>query len=112
MRVPVGQPVGSACRRCGQCSGRSQPGTRITARVSRTSGALDPCTRTLFVKIDVANAKDFFVGGSFAYVTSHLAVPTEPLIPVNALVLRDNNQYAVVPDERNVAHFRPAQLQN
>ncbi|HEX3484775.1 MAG TPA: efflux RND transporter periplasmic adaptor subunit [Micropepsaceae bacterium] len=88
----------------------ANPGRRITARVSRTSGQLDPRTRTLLVEIDVANAKDFFVGGSFAYVTLHLAVPPEPQVPVNALVLRDNKQYVAVPDNANVVHFRPIEL--
>ena len=56
------------------------------------------------------NAKDFFVGGSFAYVTLHLSVAAEPQIPVNALVLRDNKQYVVVPDDKDVVHFRPVEI--
>jgi len=88
----------------------ANPSRRITARVSRTSGALDPRTRTLLVEIDVPNAKDFFVAGSFAYVTLHLAVPSEPQVPVNALVLRDNKQYVAVPDAENVVHFRSVEL--
>jgi RND family efflux transporter MFP subunit len=88
----------------------ANPGRRMTAKVSRTSGTLDPRTRTLLVEIDVSNAKDFFVGGSFAYVTLHLAVPQEPEIPVNALVLRDNKQYVAVPDDKNTVHFRPVEL--
>ncbi len=88
----------------------ANPSRRITARVSRTSGELDPKTRTLLTEIDVPNAKDFFVGGSFAYVTLHLSVAAEPQIPVNALVLRDNKQYVVVPDDKDVVHFRPVEI--
>jgi RND family efflux transporter MFP subunit len=88
----------------------ANPARRVTAKVSRTSGALDPKTRTLLVEIDVPNAKDFFVGGSFAYVTLHLHVSAEPQVPVNALVLRDNKQYVAVPDDNNIVHFREVDI--
>jgi multidrug efflux pump subunit AcrA (membrane-fusion protein) len=80
------------------------------ARVSRTSGTLDPRTRTLLVEIDVPNGKDFFVGGSFAYVTLHLQVAPAPQIPVNALVVRDNKQYVAVPDTKDVVHFHEVEV--
>lgn len=88
----------------------ANPNRRLTARVSRTSGTLDPKTRTLLTEIDVPNAKDFFVGGSFAYVTLHLHVMVEPQVPVNALVLRDNKQYVAVPDADNVVHFHQVEI--
>ena len=84
----------------------ANPSRRATARVSRTSGELDPRSHTLLVEIDVPNATDFFVGGSFAYVSLHLSVPPQPQVPVNALVLRDNKQYVAVPDNKNIVHFR------
>jgi membrane fusion protein, multidrug efflux system len=88
----------------------ANPSRKITAQVSRTSGALDPKTRTLLAEIDIPNAKDFFVGGSFAYVTLHLHVAPDPEVPVNAIVLRDNKQYVAVPDENNVVHFHAVQI--
>jgi len=88
----------------------ANPSRKITARVSRTSGTLDPRTRTLLVEIDIDNNKDFFIGGSFAYVSLHMKVPTEPQVPVNALVVRDNQQFLAVPDEGNVVHFRAVQI--
>ena len=88
----------------------ANPARRVTARVSRTSGALDPRTRTLLTEIDLPNAKDFFVGGSFAYVTLHIQVTQEPQVPVNALVLRDNKQFVAVPDDKDVVHFRPVEI--
>jgi RND family efflux transporter MFP subunit len=84
----------------------ANPDRKITAQVSRTSGELDTRSRTLLVEIDLVNKEDFFVGGSFAYVTLHLSVPAEPQIPVNALVLRDNKQYVAVPDKDGILHFR------
>jgi RND family efflux transporter MFP subunit len=90
----------------------ANPSRKITAHVSRTSGELDPKTRTLLVEIDVNNPKDFFVGGSFAYVTLHLKVPSSPQVPLNALVLRDNKQFIAVPDATNTVHFRPVQVES
>lgn len=89
----------------------ANPARKMAARVSRTSGELDPKSRTLLVEIDVQNPKDFFVGGSFAYVTLHLKVPSEPQVPLNALVLRDNKQFIAVPDAANVLHFRPVNVE-
>jgi membrane fusion protein, multidrug efflux system len=90
----------------------ANPTRKITARVSRTSGELDPRTRTLLVEIDVQNPKDFFVGGSFAYVTLHLQVPPAPEVPLNSLVLRDNKEYIAVPDDKDIVHFRPVQVES
>ncbi len=88
----------------------ANPDRRISAEVSRTSGTLDPKTRTLLVEIDVPNSNQFFVSGSFAYVTLHLTVAPEPQIPVNAIVLRDNKQYVAIPDESNIVHFREVEI--
>jgi membrane fusion protein, multidrug efflux system len=88
----------------------ANPARRFTAAVSRTSGALDPRTRTLLAEIEIPNAKDFFVGGSFAYVTLHLHVAPEPQVPVNALVLRNNKEYVAVPDDQNIVHFREVDI--
>lgn len=90
----------------------TNPSRKIAAKVSRTSGELDPKSRTLLVEIDVPNRGDFFIGGSFAYVTLRLKVSPEPQIPLNALVLRENQQFVAVPDDRNVLHFRPVQVES
>lgn len=89
----------------------ANPARRMSAKVSRTSGELDVKSRTLLVEIDVQNRGDYFVGGSFAYVTLHLKVPPAPQVPLNALVLRDNRQYVAVPDDRDIVHFRPVQVE-
>ncbi len=90
----------------------ANPARRMSAKVSRTSGELDVKSRTLLVEIDVQNRGDYFVGGSFAYVTLHLKVPPAPQVPLNALVLRDNRQYVAVPDDRDIVHFRPVQVES
>jgi membrane fusion protein, multidrug efflux system len=90
----------------------ANPSRKMTAKVSRTSGELDTKSRTLLVEIDLDNRGNFFVGGSFAYVILHLKVPAAPQVPLNALVLRDNRQYVAVPDDSNVLHFRPVQVES
>jgi membrane fusion protein, multidrug efflux system len=90
----------------------TNPSRKISARVSRTSGELDTKSRTLLVEIDLDNRQAFFVGGSFAYVTLHLKVPPAPQVPLNALVLRENRQFVVVPDDKNIVHFRPVQVES
>ena len=50
----------------------------VKAKIARTSGELDPRTRTLFVELEVDNADRFLVPGSFAYVTLHVPVPELP----------------------------------
>lgn len=90
----------------------ANPGRKISARVSRTSGELDPKSRTLLVEIDVQNRGDFFIGGSFAYVSVHLKVPPTPEVPLNALVLRENRQFVAVPDDRNILHFHPVEVES
>jgi len=90
----------------------ANPARKMSAKVSRTSGELDTKSRTLLVEIDLVNRGDFFVGGSFAYVTLHLNVPPAPQVPLNALVLRDNRQFVAVADDKDVLHFRPVQVES
>ncbi len=45
------------------------PARKVQAKIARTSGELDPRTRTLFVELEVDNKDHFLVPGSFAYVT-------------------------------------------
>jgi len=90
----------------------ANPARKMSAKVSRTSGELDTKSRTLLVEIDLVNRGDFFVGGSFAYVTLHLNVPPAPQVPLNALVLRENRQFVAVADDKDVLHFRPVQVES
>ncbi|HEY3919261.1 MAG TPA: efflux RND transporter periplasmic adaptor subunit [Stellaceae bacterium] len=76
---------------------------RIAAKISRTDGALDPKTRTLYVEIDIDNTGNFLIPGSFAYVTLHLPVKSYPQLPVTALIMRGGKSYvAGVTDDGKV----------
>ncbi len=82
----------------------------VRARIARTSGQLDPRTRTLFVEIEVDNEDRFLVPGSFAYVTLHVPVASYPQIPVAALTVRGSNTSVAVVDESGIVRFRPVKV--
>ncbi len=82
----------------------------IHAQISRTAGALDPKTRTLYLEIDVDNAENYFVSGSFVYVTLHLHVKSYPQIPVSALVLRGDQNFLAAVGDDGIVKLRPVRL--
>src|SRR5581483_10207957 len=76
-----------------------------TATISRTAGAMDQKTRTLYVEIDVDNSDDFLAAGSFAHVTLRLPLKSYPQIPAAALLTRGGTQLVGVLDEANQIHY-------
>ena len=81
----------------------SDASRHVTAKISRTTGALDPKTRTLYIEIDVDNGNNFLVPGAFAYVSLHLPMTSYPQLPVSALIMRSGKSYvAAVTDEGKV----------
>jgi multidrug efflux pump subunit AcrA (membrane-fusion protein) len=71
----------------------SNPDRTTKVKISRTAGALDPKTRTLYIELDVDNRANFLVPGAFVYVTLRLTVPSLLQLPVSALVIRNNTSY-------------------
>jgi RND family efflux transporter MFP subunit len=87
------------------------PGRKFSGRVTRTSNALDPTSRTLLTEVQMDNPGGILMPGMYAQVD--LAVPrTDPplVIPGDTLVMRsDGPQVAVVrPD--GIVHFTKIQL--
>ena len=80
---------------------------QIPARVSRTSGALDPKTRTLLVEVDLDNRNGDLLPGGFASVTLRLKVPPSLEIPAEALLIRDGAPSVAVIDGQDRVRFRP-----
>jgi RND family efflux transporter MFP subunit len=72
------------------------PDRRIAARVTFTTGALDPRTRTMQVEIDVDNRALGMLPGTFAHVAVHVVEPRSPLISSEAFVIRDGKTMAPV----------------
>ena len=91
-------------------SDAAQADRTVKARIARTSGQLDPRTRTLFVELEVDNTSGFLVPGSFAYVTLHVPVQSYPEIPATALITRGTNTFVADVGEDKVVHIRPVRL--
>jgi RND family efflux transporter MFP subunit len=87
------------------------PGRKFAGTVTRTSGALDPATRTLLTEVQVSNPDGALLPGMYAQVD--LSVPrSHPslLIRGDTLVVRaDGPQVAVVASDGKV-HFARIQL--
>jgi RND family efflux transporter MFP subunit len=65
------------------------PGRRFQGELVRTSGAIDPATRTLLTEVDVDNASGELRPGAYAEV--HLMIPEGSrslILPVNVLLFR------------------------
>ena len=88
----------------------SNPDRVVRATVSRSSGELDPKTRTLYIECDVPNAKGALVPGSFVYLTLHVPVKSLPQVPVGALVFRGDNAFVAKVDKGNAIHFSPVKV--
>ena len=83
------------------------PGRRFDGAVARTSGSIDPATRTLLTEVDVPNPAGLLLPGGYAQV--HLRVGTAGdrlLVPVNALLFRAEGLRAVVVDANHRVHLR------
>lgn len=80
-------------------------GRSITAKLTRVSGQLDPRTRTMLVEAAVDNQNRFFLGGSFAYMTLHVPVPSSTQVPVGALITRGDDQFIAVVSPNSHLHY-------
>jgi RND family efflux transporter MFP subunit len=85
----------------------SDAARHVAAKISRTAGALDPKTRTLYIEIDVDNSAGFLVPGAFAYVTLHLPVQSYPQLPVAALIMRGGKSYVAAVTDDGKVKLRP-----
>jgi RND family efflux transporter MFP subunit len=80
------------------------PDRRIPAQVTFVSGALDVRTRTMQVEIDVQNGQWNLLPGTFAHLEIRIQEPPAPLIPDEAIVVRDGKTMVAVIDEAK-AHY-------
>jgi RND family efflux transporter MFP subunit len=76
------------------------------AKVTRSTHALDPRTRTMLTEIDLDNKDRSLLPGVFVHVTMDLDTPTSLAVPAEAVFLREGKPVvAVVADGH--AHFTP-----
>ncbi len=90
-------------------SDSTNPDRKVVAKLSRTSGSLDPRTRTLYVEFDYDNHAGFFVPGSFVQIVLHVPIQSYPRIPTNSLVMRGSDSF-VAGIENEVLKFRPVRV--
>jgi len=84
---------------------QANPGLKLTARVTRTSGEIDPKTRTLLVEIDVDNARNRILAGSFVQVEVKIQTPRYLEIPSDALIVRAGQTFVAVVTPDNTVKF-------
>ena len=82
------------------------PGRTFRGKLVRSSGAVDPATRTLLAEVDVDNRSGELLPGSYAEV--HLNVSTNVpalIVPVSALILEPDGLHVATVDTANHAHI-------
>ena len=79
----------------------------VKATIARTSGVLDPRTRTLLTEVVVDNSNQFLVPGAFAYVTLHVPLESMPQIPVAGLIVRGSKTFVAGVGDDSQVHLRP-----
>jgi membrane fusion protein, multidrug efflux system len=84
---------------------QANPGLKLEARVTRTSGEIDPKTRTLLVEIDVDNPHNRILAGSFVQVEVKIQTPRYLEIPADALIVRAGQTFVAVVTHDNTVKF-------
>jgi RND family efflux transporter MFP subunit len=83
------------------------PGEKFEGEVARTSGVIDPSTRTLLTEIDVPNHNGRLLPGGFAQVHLNAGRDVPRLqAPINTLLFRGEGVRAAVVDAGNRVHLR------
>jgi RND family efflux transporter MFP subunit len=78
-------------------------------KVSRTSQAINPQSRTLRVEVDIPNADSRLVPGMYVEVSFTLKNPIGVQVPAAALSFRPQPQVAIT-DDQNVVEFRDVKI--
>src|SRR5215510_12734769 len=86
---------------------REFPEDKFIGRVSRTTRALDPASRTLLVEVRTANPNYKLLPGMYATVKIEVAFAEPPIrIPATALVIRSDGPQVVTVTKDQKAHFQ------
>jgi len=84
---------------------QAQPSLKVEGRVTRTSGEIDPKTRTLLVEIDVDNPHNRILAGSFVQVELKVQTPRYVEVPSDALIVRGAQTFVAVITPDNTVKF-------
>ncbi|HEY2624771.1 MAG TPA: efflux RND transporter periplasmic adaptor subunit [Dyella sp.] len=89
----------------------SFPGRVFQGSVARTSGAIDPSSRTLRVEVDMDNPNGVVLPGAFAQVSLPLTSAHPGLsLPTNALLFRPAGVQVATVDPKGVVRLLPVTL--
>jgi RND family efflux transporter MFP subunit len=84
-------------------------GRHYDGKVSRTSRAINPQSRTLRVEVDIPNSDSRLVPGMYVEVSFTLKNSIGVQVPAAALLFRPRPQVAVI-DDKNVVEFREVKI--
>src|SRR6202012_2172001 len=84
-------------------------GRHYEGKVSRTSQAINPQSRTLRAEVDIPNADSRLVPGMYVEVGFTVKSPIGVQVPAAALSFRPHPQAAIV-DDKNVVEFRNVKI--
>ena len=87
-----------------------RPAQRVPASMTRVAGALDPRTRTMQCEIDLDNRPWRLIPGTFVHAKIDLAVPPSPMVPNEAIVIRDGGKPHVAVVDGNKVHYREVEV--
>ena len=89
----------------------SMPGRHFTGTVARSTGSLDPATRTLLMEIQVPNADGTLLPGMYATVDFSSQQANAPLlIPGDALVVLGKGTLVAVVKPDHTVHMQEIQI--
>jgi len=83
---------------------------RVKGRISRTSGELDPRTRTLLAEVDFDNTAGTFVAGSFVNVVLQIPATSYVEVPASALVSRDKKSFVALVQPDSHVKLQPIEV--
>ncbi|RDK03255.1 efflux RND transporter periplasmic adaptor subunit [Paraburkholderia lacunae] len=87
------------------------PGRQIAAKVARSTGAIDPASRTLRVEVDVDNKDGALMPGAYAQVHLQLQSSSPALdLPVSALLFRPDGVTVAVVDPNGKAALKTVHI--
>ncbi len=107
--VDVPQSVSGELQKPGvsvQIKASNLPGVTISGEVARTSKAINPQSRTLRIEVDIPNADQALVPGTYVDVSFALQGSNRIQVPAAALVFRSSGPQVAVVDNAGRVSFR------
>lgn len=82
----------------------------LSARVSRTAGALKPDTRTMRVEVDIDNAEGKFAPGMYAQVVVNLETNARAMVIPSQAIRMEGKSTVVLVSANGIAQSKPVRI--